>query len=132
VTDPARLDLSSDFGKALRSGQGVSIVGAQGLFEFALSLVWVYTLCIYSEEGTMRTRVQKWGNSLAVRIPKSFAAEVGIGQDSPVELSLVDGRLVVTPTPVRAVTLEALLAGITDTDIHREVDTGAPVGSEAW
>jgi antitoxin MazE len=67
-----------------------------------------------------------------VRIPKSFASEVGIGHDSLVELSLVDGRLVVTPVPNGAVTLEALLAGITDTNIHREVDTGAPVGSEAW
>ena len=80
----------------------------------------------------MRTRVQRWGHSLAVRIPKSFAVEVGIGHDSPVELSLVDGRLVVTPVPIQAVTLEALLAGITDINVHREVETGAPVGSEVW
>ena len=43
----------------------------------------------------MKTRVQKWGNSLALRIPKSFAEEVGLRANSAVELSLVDGALVV-------------------------------------
>ena len=39
----------------------------------------------------MKTRVQKWGNSLAVRIPKSFAAEVGLHEDAAVELSVAKG-----------------------------------------
>ena len=39
----------------------------------------------------MKTRVQKWGNSLALRIPKSFAAEAGLHADAAVELSLVEG-----------------------------------------
>ena len=35
----------------------------------------------------MKTRIQKWGNSLALRIPKSFAHEVGLEQDSQVEVA---------------------------------------------
>jgi antitoxin MazE len=80
----------------------------------------------------MRTRIQKWGNSLAVRIPKSFAAEVGIDHDSDVELTLVEGKLVVIPMPSQPHTLDMLLAGITDENIHHEFDTGMPVGNEMW
>jgi antitoxin MazE len=80
----------------------------------------------------MRTRVKKWGNSLALRIPKSFATEVGLDFDTPVDLSLVDGKLVVTPAIEPALTLEYLLAQLTDDNLHREVDTGPPMGNEAW
>lgn len=79
----------------------------------------------------MRTRIQKWGNSLALRIPKSFAAEAHLQQDSQVEVSLVDGRLVVSPVEP-AFTLEHLLAGVTEQNLHREVDTGPATGNEVW
>ncbi len=79
----------------------------------------------------MRTRIQKWGNSLALRIPKSLAAEAHIKQESLVEVSLVDGRIVVFP--VESVwTLEHLLAGITEQNLHCEVEVGPATGTEAW
>ena len=80
----------------------------------------------------MQTHVQKWGNSLAVRIPKSFAAEIGIEQDSEVELSLHDGKLVLVPIAPRPLTLATLLEGITVNNLHSELPTGAAVGSEIW
>jgi antitoxin MazE len=80
----------------------------------------------------MRTRIHRWGNSLALRIPKSFAAEVGLHHDAPVDLSLVDGKLVIAPIMEPAPTLDQLLAGITDENLHAEVDTGPVVGNEAW
>ena len=80
----------------------------------------------------MRTRVKKWGNSLALRIPKSFATEVGLDFDTPVDMSLVDGKLVVTPAIETTLTLEHLLAQVTEDNLHREVDTGPAVGNEAW
>ena len=80
----------------------------------------------------MRTRVQKWGNSLALRIPKSFAAEVGLEEDLPVEMSLIDGKLVVVPDVEPKLTLEQLLTRVTEDNLHREVDAGPAVGSEAW
>lgn len=80
----------------------------------------------------MKTRVQKWGNSLALRIPKSFAAEAGLAEDVPVELSLVKGKLVVEPITETAPTLEELLRGVTDENLHGEWDTGPAVGREVW
>jgi antitoxin MazE len=80
----------------------------------------------------MRTRVQKWGNSLALRIPRSFAAEVGLQNDSSVEVSLVKGKLVVVPVARPKPTLKQLLAQVTDDNLHRSVDTGPAIGSEAW
>ena len=80
----------------------------------------------------MRTRIQKWGNSLAVRIPRSFAVEAGLENDTPVEVSLVEGKLLIAPVSEPAWTLETLLAQVTDANLHREVDTGPATGMEAW
>jgi len=80
----------------------------------------------------MKTKVQRWGNSLAVRIPKSFAEEVGLRDDSPVELSLVSGGLLLEPSAPRPLTLDELLDGITASNLHDEVDTGPAQGLEAW
>jgi len=80
----------------------------------------------------MIIHVQKWGNSLAVRIPKPFAIEVGLEKDTPVEVSLVDGKLVIVPVVEPALTLEHLLAQVTESNLHREVDTGPIMGNEVW
>ncbi len=80
----------------------------------------------------MKTRIQKWGNSLALRIPKSFANEVGLEPNALVELALVNGQLVVTPVSAPSVMLDNLLAGVTAENIHAEVDTGSGVGNEVW
>jgi antitoxin MazE len=80
----------------------------------------------------MRARVQRWGNSLALRIPSAFAVETTIEQGSEVELTLEDGRLVVTPVAEPAFSLDALLAEVTPDNLHGEVDLGAPEGAEAW
>ena len=80
----------------------------------------------------METRVQKWGNSLALRIPKPLAADAGLKDDSPVELSLVDGRLVITPMAEPGVSLELLLAQVTESNLHGEVNTGPAMGGEIW
>jgi antitoxin MazE len=80
----------------------------------------------------MQTRVQKWGNSLALRIPKTFADEIAIAFDSPVEVSIVDGKLIVIPIEEPEITLEELLAGITPENLHDEIRTGTAVGNEVW
>jgi antitoxin MazE len=80
----------------------------------------------------MKTRVQKWGNSLALRIPKSFAAEVGLDPDSAVEMSLRDGKLIVAPADKPRFTLKQLLAKVTQENLHEEVDTGPAAGGEVW
>ena len=80
----------------------------------------------------MRSKVRKWGNSLAIRIPKAFAMELGVDQHSEVEISVADGHLLVSPTDGTPYTLEGLLAGVTQDNRHSEVATGPAVGNEAW
>ena len=83
----------------------------------------------------MLTKVQKWGNSLALRIPTTFAHDAQLKNDSMVEVSLIDGRIVIKPVAERSErrwTLEHLLAGVTPHNLHIETDTGGAVGHEAW
>jgi antitoxin MazE len=80
----------------------------------------------------MQTRVQKWGNSLGVRIPRSLAEEVGLGAGTEVSLTSKDGELVLRPSLPSRLRLADLVAGITPENIHGCVDTGDAVGSEAF
>ena len=80
----------------------------------------------------MQTRIQKWGNSLGLRIPKAFAEQAGVEAGSAVDLALEDGDLVIRPTRAPKYDLAALLRGITDENVHAEVETGRPVGREVW
>jgi len=79
----------------------------------------------------MKTRVQKWGNSLAVHIPKAFAEEAGLRANAAVELSLIDGALVVQPV-APPLPLDELLRGVTDDNLPGEWDTGPAAGKEVW
>ena len=79
----------------------------------------------------METRVQKWGNSLALRIPKPFANQIGLEPNSPVELSLRGAELVIVPVKSPILKLDDLLVQVTEHNLHGEVDTGPAVGSEA-
>jgi len=80
----------------------------------------------------MLTKVQKWGNSLALRIPKAFAIDAQLENDSLVEISIVKGKIIVTPVSGPSWTLDELLAGVTKNNLHTEVDTGFAVGNEVW
>jgi antitoxin MazE len=80
----------------------------------------------------MRGRVQKWGNSLALRIPKAIAIEAGFYPDSAVDVRLDEGKVVIEAVTIPLFTLEEMLAGITDENIHAEIDTGPAMGNEAW
>jgi antitoxin MazE len=73
----------------------------------------------------MKTSVQKWGNSLAVRIPKSFAEEMGVGNNAPVEMSLEAGVLLIKPDRDRSWHLDALLSKTTDENVHPEWEAEA-------
>jgi antitoxin MazE len=80
----------------------------------------------------MRLRVQKWGNSLALRIPAAFARETGIGSGAEVDLTLEDGRLVITPPSLGPYSLTELLGRVTEDNRHDAVETGAARGRETW
>lgn len=86
----------------------------------------------YSLGGHMRTRVQKWGNSLGVRIPRGLAEQIGLGAGTEVSLSAKDGELVVKPALPTRLSLDDLLAGVTDENLHSSVDTGEAFGLEIF
>lgn len=80
----------------------------------------------------MQTTIQKWGNSLAVRIPKAFVKEANVAYGTTVNLSIDDGRIVIDPHPRPAYRLEDLLRNVTQQNIHTEIEIGDAVGREAW
>ena len=80
----------------------------------------------------MKTRIQKWGNSLALRIPRSFAEEVGIENETDVDLTLEDEKIVITPVKKMKPELRELLENITEENLHKEVSTGPASGNEHW
>jgi antitoxin MazE len=80
----------------------------------------------------MQTKLQKWGNSLGLRIPKSFAIEAGMEAGSDVDLSIRSGELRVRSVRVRRLSLAALLRKVTKKNLHASVETGEPLGREAW
>lgn len=79
---------------------------------------------------------QKCGNSLALRVPKAFADEIGASDGKAVEMTVSDGRLVIeiarSPRRKRRYQLDELLAGITPENRHEEIDLPPPVGNEVW
>jgi antitoxin MazE len=80
----------------------------------------------------MHAKIQKWGNSLAIRIPKPFAVETQLENDSMVDISVVEGQIIVKPLVKADWTLEELLAGINKENIYNEIDTGNATGNEIW
>jgi antitoxin MazE len=79
----------------------------------------------------MKSQVGKWGHSLAVRIPGVYAKELGLEDGAAVEVTRVDGGLLLR-VPKHAYSLDDLLARVTPENIHGETDWGPPVGGEAW
>jgi len=80
----------------------------------------------------MQTKIQKWGNSLAVRIPKPFVKEAHLAYGTPVDLSVDAGKIIIDPHAEPEYRLDDLLKGVTKENIHAEVDAGEAVGREAW
>ncbi|PJZ69356.1 AbrB/MazE/SpoVT family DNA-binding domain-containing protein [Leptospira perolatii] len=78
----------------------------------------------------MDSVVQKWGNSLGIRIPKSLATELELNDGSRVDLQYEGDKIVIYP--LKKVSLEEKLARITKNNLHTELDTGTSVGNEAW
>jgi antitoxin MazE len=77
----------------------------------------------------MVTKIQKWGNSLAVRLPKALLENSGFFQDAPVKIELAPDGILIRPSKKES-TLSILLSKVTPKNIHGEVDWGIDVGRE--
>ena len=80
----------------------------------------------------MRVHIQRWGNSLALRIPKPFAEEADVWEGTVVDLSLAEGKLIAVPQVKERFTLKQLLREVTKSNLHTDVDFGGPAGREIW
>jgi antitoxin MazE len=89
-------------------------------------------LCLHSRYTEMRTAVQRWGNSLAIRIPRAFAQETRLGDGTEVDLQLKAGTLVIRAVRARRYRLSDLLAQVRKNNTHGETEWGQPVGREIW
>ncbi|CCQ96515.1 Transcriptional regulator/antitoxin, MazE [[Clostridium] ultunense Esp] len=72
----------------------------------------------------MRTKVQKWGNSLAIRIPSHIVEQLAIHQGSEMEIRVEDHKILLVPKNEKP-TLEELLAKVTPENRHAHIDFGA-------
>lgn len=80
----------------------------------------------------MAATVVKWGNSLAVRIPQNLAKEIHLAEGAEIDISVVDGTLVIKPRSRKRYSLDELIKGITPENLHTEIDSGIAVGDEIW
>lgn len=80
----------------------------------------------------MHVRVQKWGNSLAVRIPKPLAEDAEVKEGTVLNLAVSEGMVVATPVQQKKWSLKQLLARVSKKNLHAEVDFGPSVGREIW
>jgi antitoxin MazE len=80
----------------------------------------------------MVTKVQRWGNSLGLRIPKALAEDAGVEEGSPVDISMEGDRLVVQPIRPTKYELKGLVSQIREDNLHEEIPTGRRVGREVW
>jgi antitoxin MazE len=78
------------------------------------------------------THIRKWGNSLAVRFPQSILAQLNLQEDGEIEISIEEGRLILSPVKKPKYTLDELLSQVTPESLHDEIDFGAPLGKEVW
>ncbi|MGB8064076.1 MAG: AbrB/MazE/SpoVT family DNA-binding domain-containing protein [Candidatus Sulfotelmatobacter sp.] len=76
------------------------------------------------------TQIVKWGNSLAIRIPKPVAEEAGVGEGDPIVVEAVNGRIQLRPDKKRVPTLQELVAQITPENRYAAVETGRARGKE--
>lgn len=78
----------------------------------------------------MRTHIQKWGNSLALRIPVQLSRHLHLEPGSTVDISLKGNHLLISP---QRNTLQQLVSQITPDNIHGEVfEEDSPKGYEVW
>ncbi len=81
---------------------------------------------------TTNSSIKKWGNSLAIRIPSSVIHDLGLSENSSVQITSNGVVATIQPKKRKKVSLDELVAAITPDNIHNEVDWGKPVGKEIW
>lgn len=93
--------------------------------KLAARLYFVYM----KKNQALKTQAAKWGNSLAVRLPKTLASQLGIQEGTSLEISIHTDKLMIKKP---SLSLDDLVAGITPENLHDETMASPPVGREIW
>jgi len=80
----------------------------------------------------MKTAIKKWGNSYAIRLPKSIVEEMGVGLDTELDITSKNRTIVLTAAETPRYTFEEMMASITDETMPEPFDWGPSVGKEIW
>jgi len=80
----------------------------------------------------MGTKIQKWGNSLGVRLPKVVTDAQSLKAGSMVKVSSDAQKIVIEIIKTHSPRIQDLVANITDDNKHETVDWGMPQGKEIW
>lgn len=82
----------------------------------------------------MNTTIKKWGNSLALRIPKSYAKEIELEEGAAVSMKIEENKIVISAKRKRKkpYSLAELLSKVTPGNLHGKIDFGSPVGKEVF
>ena len=79
----------------------------------------------------MKAIIQKWGNSLAIRIPKNITKDTRVSEGSNIDIMVKNGNIVLSPRK-KEYSLKEILKNITVENIHFEISTGDQIGVEIW
>ena len=81
----------------------------------------------------MSTKIQKWGNSLAVRLPQYLIEKLGLEAGTTVDIEEESGKVItIKPTANMKLSLKKMMSQVTDENKHELVDWGGPFGKEIW
>ncbi|MBM3699833.1 MAG: AbrB/MazE/SpoVT family DNA-binding domain-containing protein [Actinobacteria bacterium] len=80
----------------------------------------------------MITKIQKWGNSLGIRLPSVFTKELELKENSSVEIKLADKKIVIEPVEIVQYDLDELLSKVSEENIHEEIIFDGHEGKEIW
>jgi antitoxin MazE len=80
----------------------------------------------------MRSQLTRWGNSVAVRVPKRVLEDAQLAEGDAIELTVTKPGEISLRGAQKKLTLESLLAGVTEENLHKATEWGRPVGNEAW
>jgi antitoxin MazE len=78
------------------------------------------------------TKIQKWGNSLGIRLPSVFTKELKLKENSSVEIKLIDKKIIIEPVEIVQYDLDELLSKVSEENIHEEIIFDGPEGKKIW
>jgi len=76
------------------------------------------------------SQIVKWGNSLAIRIPKPVAEEAGVREGDPILIEASEGRIQLRRSKQRVPALRELVAQMNPRNRYKEVLAGPARGRE--